>query len=47
VKTKSGRIRYDTSKLRGEDLFGTFNITWRNNYHTIEEEKEPVVEKVM
>lgn len=47
VKTKSGRIPYDTSKLRGEDLFRTFNITWRNSYHAIEEEKEPVVGKVM
>lgn len=43
VKTKSGRIRYDTSKLTGEDLFRTSNITWRDSYHAIEEEKEPVV----
>lgn len=43
VKTKNGIIRYDTSKLRGEDLFRTFNITCRDSCHTIEEEKEPVV----
>ena len=43
MKTKRGRIRYDTSKLRGEDLFRMFNITCRDSCHTIEEEKEPVV----
>ena len=43
VKTKNGIIRYDTSKLRGEDLFRTFNITCGDSCHTIEEEKEPVV----
>lgn len=45
VETKSGRIQYGTSKLRGEDLFRTFNITRRNSYQAIKEE-DPVVGKV-
>ncbi|KAJ8360365.1 hypothetical protein SKAU_G00168900 [Synaphobranchus kaupii] len=41
---KSMRVKYDTDKLKSEDILKTFTITLRNRYQVLEDE-EPVVDE--
>ena len=41
---KSARVKYDTAKLRNENILKTFTISLRNRYQVLEEEEQGGVE---